>query len=178
MGTISRSGDNSAVVRTEVPFISGMARINIEIEQVENINFRKMFACSLRKVNSQSEEKRTSSRRYPGLEQVFSGACRSAFYARHICNTYNIGGGERDIILTVCILIELIRESSGIGSFFADQKDSFQKNPETRQILTVLTHLLAPGRSWARKLKELFEGGDRMKIVIGLSLISANSGPC
>jgi hypothetical protein len=181
MGTISRSRDtrsNFAVVRAEVPSIRGMARINIEIEQVENINFRKMFACALHKANSHSEEKRTSSRRYPGLERVYSDACRSAFYARHICNTYNIERGERDIILTACILMELVRETGGTESFFADQKDTLQKYPEIRRIISIFTHLLAPGRSWTRKLKELFKGGDRIEIVIGLSLLSANSGTC
>jgi len=138
-----------------------------------------MFASALHKVNSPSEQKKTSRRRNdPGLERVFSDACRSAFYARHICNIYNIERRERDIILSVCILVELVRENGGPESFFADQKDSLLKHQEIRQLLSILTLLFAPGRSWARKLKELFEGGDRIEIVIGLSLLSSKSGTC
>ena len=178
MGTISRSRvrkddfENIAVV-------TGTERMNVEMEQVHNKDLRIILASALRKANSFSEAKSSSRRRSdPGLQHVLSNACKVAFYAKHICNTYNIEGKERDVILTTCLLLDIVRELGGIESISFELKDSLRNQPEVQQLLAALQRLSVSGRSQTRKLKELFEGGDRIEIVVGLSLLSSKSGIC
>jgi hypothetical protein len=98
------------------------------------------------------------------LDRILVHACGAAFFARLLCDTYGVDTSDRDVVLTVCLVKDILTNGGELPV------EPFLGQSAVLKMLAISKRVSSCGMR-ARKLKELFRDGSRLEIIVGLSVL-------